>query len=119
MNQRRKTGCKGENMAAEFLLGKGYRIEERNWRFRHKEIDIIAIDQETLVIVEVKTRKIAPADYAEVLSKTKQKYLTEAAEHYIREKNVETEVRFDLILITLQGDSWKIDHLTDAFNVGL
>ena len=49
-------GNKGEDLAAEMLAEKGYVIISANWRDKHKEIDIIAMDDDTLVFVEVKTR---------------------------------------------------------------
>ncbi len=53
---RSKVGYVGEGIAANFLRKKGYRILERNFKARYGEIDIIAIDKDTLVFVEVKTR---------------------------------------------------------------
>ena len=50
------TGSKAENIAAEFLLKIGYIILHRNWRYSHKELDIVARDKNILVIVEVKSR---------------------------------------------------------------
>ena len=50
-------GFAGEDMAANLLRQKGYRILERNWRCGHLEVDIIAETDDYLVIVEVKTRK--------------------------------------------------------------
>lgn len=49
-------GQKGEEFAAEYLLAKGYKIVQRNWRTRYGELDIIAHDGDTVVAVEVKTR---------------------------------------------------------------
>ena len=56
MAKHNELGKKGEEIAAQYLSEKGYEILERNWRNRHKEIDIIAKDGNELVIVEVKTR---------------------------------------------------------------
>ena len=50
-------GRRGEEEAAGFLLGKGYSILERNWRYGHREIDIIAADRGMIVFVEVKYRR--------------------------------------------------------------
>ena len=50
-------GRLGEELAVRYLMGKGYKILERNWRTIHKEIDILAKDGKDLVVVEVKTRK--------------------------------------------------------------
>ena len=49
-------GKMGEDLAVELLIEKGYEILERNWRFRHNEVDIIARKDGLLVIAEVKTR---------------------------------------------------------------
>ena len=46
----------GEDYAADFLAAQGYRIVERNWRFGHHDIDIIASKGNEIVFVEVKTR---------------------------------------------------------------
>jgi putative endonuclease len=57
MAEHNELGEKGEELARNFLRKKGYKIIERNWRFGKDEIDIIAIDNDYLVIVEVKTRR--------------------------------------------------------------
>jgi putative endonuclease len=49
-------GRRGEDAAAAYLTGLGYRIVDRNWRCVSGEIDIVALDGTELVIVEVKTR---------------------------------------------------------------
>ena len=49
-------GMKGEEIAARYLAGKGYKILERNWRHGKDELDIIAANGEFLVVIEVKTR---------------------------------------------------------------
>ncbi|MEV7661238.1 YraN family protein [Paenarthrobacter sp. NPDC089316] len=50
-------GQNGEALAADFLAGQGMRIVDRNWRCADGEIDIVAIDGDTLVVAEVKTRR--------------------------------------------------------------
>lgn len=49
-------GKRGEDVAASFLLHKGYKILEQNFKKKHGDIDIVALDGETLVFIEVKTR---------------------------------------------------------------
>ncbi|MCD6201030.1 MAG: YraN family protein [Bacteroidales bacterium] len=109
----------GENMAVEYLLGKGYKILERNWRFGHKEIDIIARDTEKneLVMVEVKTRKgksmLLPGD---LIPLSKQRFLINAADAYIRWHAVQTDTRFDVILIYVQHNGeHTLQHIPEAF----
>jgi putative endonuclease len=57
MMKRRETGILGENLACEFLANNGYRIIEKNFRCPGGEVDIVAQQEETLVFVEVRTRR--------------------------------------------------------------
>ena len=57
MAKHNELGKLGEELAVQFLVDKGYEILEKNWRNKHKEIDIVAKDGSELVIVEVKTRE--------------------------------------------------------------
>ena len=56
MNAKDALGQQGEQLAASFLAKAGLLILDRNWRCKHGEIDIVALDGRTLVICEVKTR---------------------------------------------------------------
>ena len=55
MARHNELGKVGEELAAQFLTNKGYEILEKNWRNKHKEIDIIAKQKKVIVFVEVKT----------------------------------------------------------------
>ena len=106
----------GEELATEYLIKKGYHILERNWRSGHKEIDIIALDDTTLVVVEVKTRKsddFGDPDIA--VGITKQRMLIWAADAYIRKKKLDVDVRFDIISIVISDIEPEIEHIEDAF----
>ena len=82
-------GLYGEDLATSLLLQKGYRILERNWRCGHLEVDIIAENDEYLVIVEVKTRKSSAFGSPEFfVDMQKQRHLIRAALYYARFKNV-------------------------------
>ncbi len=112
-------GETGEEIAVKYLRNKGYRILERNWRYGHKEIDIIARDNEKneLVIVEVKTRKgrhmLPPGD---MITLSKQRFLINAADAYIRWHAIETDTRFDVILISvLKNGEHFLEHIPEAF----
>ncbi len=110
-------GKKGEDIAADYLVRKGYAIIERNWRNCHKEIDIIAKDNETLVIVEVKTRRSDMyGSPDEAVSEHKQQLLIAAANAYIEQNNLDCDTRFDIISIILPkyGEP-QIEHIEDAF----
>ncbi len=56
MADHNNNGIRGEEIAIRYLESISYKILEKNWRFRHKEIDLIAMDKKQLVIVEVKFR---------------------------------------------------------------
>lgn len=111
-------GISGEKIAIGYLKNIGFQIIETNWRWKHKEIDIIAIDNDTLVIVEVKTRKnniIANAE--SFVDKKKQKNLLIAAENYLIEKNIDYDVRFDVISVYFEKGIFKdMAHIKNAFN---
>ena len=109
-------GKMGEDLAVQYLTDKGYEILERNWRNIHKEIDIIAKDGETLVIVEVKTRK--SDDHGEpdlAVTRQKQTRLIYAANAYIFKYNLDINTRFDIISIVFKDGNPVIEHIEDAF----
>ena len=106
----------GEDIATKYLQEKGYVIVDRNWRCGHKEIDIIARDDDSLVIVEVKTRK--SNEYGDpdlAVGSDKQKMLIWAADAYVRYHNIDLDTRFDVISIVITNDNQYIEHLEDAF----
>jgi putative endonuclease len=110
------TGSKGEELATQYLLEKGFKIIERNWRYRHYEIDIIAIDRHELVIAEVRSRSeamLVPA--ADTVNLKKQRFLIQAANAYIEKTNSNLEVRFDIITIVFSKNDFKIEHIPNAF----
>ncbi len=109
-------GKLGEELAVDYLTGKGYEILERNWRNIHKEIDIIAKDGKFLVIVEVKTRQTD--EYGEpdiAVTRKKQRMLIAAANAYITRKGLDMETRFDIISIIFRDGEPVIEHIVDAF----
>jgi len=110
------SGTKGEEIATRHLLASGYQVIERNWRYRHYEIDIIAIDKKELVIVEVRSRAeatLVPA--ADTVIRKKQRFLIEAANAYINQTNALLEVRFDIITVVFKKDQFVIEHIPNAF----
>jgi len=109
-------GKKGEEIALRHIRGKGYDVKAVNWRSGRDELDIIAEYENTLIIIEVKTRK---SDYhgrpEEFVTKSKQKRIIKAANDYIERNDISTETRFDIIAILLNGGNIEIDHIEDAF----
>ena len=109
-------GKQGEELAAQYLIGKGYEILERNWRNIHKEIDIIAKDGETLVIVEVKTRQTDEYGNPDVaVTKQKQWRLISAANAYVFQNKLDINTRFDIVSIIFKSGEAVIEHIEDAF----
>ena len=109
-------GLKGEDMAVNLLLQKGYRILERNWRCGHLEVDIIAENEDYLVIVEVKTRKSATFGNPEMfVDKQKQWHLIRAAIRYAKFKCVKKEIRFDIISVINCPEFQEVNHIENAF----
>jgi len=110
-------GKKGEEMAVEFLQEEGYEIIERNWRFRHIELDIIARKGDQLIIAEVKTR--SGNTYGEpstAVDKNKQRAIIVAAEHYIYANKLDVDVRFDIISIIKGNGRTVLEHIKEAFH---
>ena len=109
-------GKLGEEIAANYLEGKGYEMVERNWRNTHKEIDIIAKDGETLVMVEVKTRQTDEYGNPDIaVTKKKQRLLIAAANAYLFKNKLDVETRFDIISIIFKDGEPVIEHIEDAF----
>ncbi|MGZ5243744.1 MAG: YraN family protein [Bacteroidia bacterium] len=111
------TGAQGEEAAANYLIRKGYTILAKNYKADRCEIDIIALDKETLVFVEVKTRKSNAYGYPEeAVTPAKQRNMVRAAEVYIEEKAWKNEIRFDIVsLIPHPQSIFSIHHICDAF----
>lgn len=110
-------GKKGEDIAFHHLLNNGYTINARNWRFNNAEIDIIATKDNVFIIVEVKTRSAAIFEEArDAITDQKIRFLTNAAEAYILENEIDQETRFDVIMIKWFGDEkYEVTHIIDAF----
>ena len=116
MAQHNELGKKGEQLAVDYLLKKGYTIEERNYRFQKAEVDIIAKLKDTLAIVEVKTRSTTDFGNPQDFVKPKQiQRLVKAVDEYVTVNELEVEVRFDIIAIVKQGKGFNIEHLENAF----
>ncbi len=109
-------GKEGERLALQFLKDKGWKILEQNWRSGHREIDIIAETGGQLIIVEVKARKsIGNERLEEHIPRSKQRYLIHAASAYLAYRNLDTGVRFDVILLTGTLGRYSIEHIENAF----
>jgi len=117
MFNKQKKGTIGEDLAVDYLTKKGYRIRQRNYRFEHGEIDIVAEDGNALVFVEVKTRR--SKEYGEpedAVTPRKREKIRSTADGYLFENNIDDkECRFDVVAIDYQQNKTEIRHLKDAF----
>lgn len=106
----------GEETAASFLQKKGYEIVERDWKSGHHDIDIVAIDEQTIVFVEVKTRRNRLfGDPEEAIDYKKRMHLQSAINHYIKSHSINNPVRFDVIsIVGTIGSTPEIDHIIDV-----
>ena len=109
-------GKLGEQKAIDFLKASGYQIVRQNYRYLKAEIDIIARQGDTLVIVEVKSRTSGfLEDISNTINPKKIKLLTMAANHFVEEMEADVEVRFDIITVIKYADRFDIEHIENAF----
>jgi len=116
MAQHNDLGKEGEVLAINYLQKNGYKIVEKNYRYKKAEVDIIAKKETVLVAVEVKTRTSGyfgnPQDF---INPKKIKLLVSAIDFYVVENDLDVEVRFDIIAIIKNKNTTKIEHIEDAF----
>lgn len=113
---RRWLGDRGERLAARHLRRAGMRVIVRNYRAPRGEVDLVARDGDTVVFVEVKTRR--RGEPAEAVTPEKQRRLTLAAMHFLkRHRLLEHAGRFDVVAIVWPepGGPPAIEHFRDAF----
>jgi len=116
MAEHNDLGKFGEELAVDFLEKNGYEILETNWVFQKAEIDIIAQKENILAIVEVKTRSSIEFGLPQDFVKPKKiQLLVKAVDAFVNERDLNIEVRFDIIAIHKEGKSFVIEHLIDAF----
>lgn len=112
-------GASGEETAANFLKENGYKIIVRNYKTKLGEIDIIAKDKDTFAFIEVKTRRSNRfGSSLEAISKVKQRQISKAALHYLKENNLlNKKARFDVVSVAYSEDRPKLDLIKDAFEL--
>ncbi|KAA1246206.1 YraN family protein [Aquimarina sp. RZ0] len=109
-------GKEGEKLAIGFLMKNGYDILEKNYRYLKSEIDIIARKDNTIVVVEVKTRSTPEFGNPQDFVKPKQiQLLVKAIDYYVISNNLDVEIRFDIVAIIKNKLGTRIEHLEDAF----
>ena len=112
-----RLGAWGERVAARHLTRCGYRIVARNYRAGGAEIDIIALDGDTLVFVEVKTRRTRDSgEAAEAVNSRKREQIKRAAALFVqREGTGERALRFDVLTVTAAGPRADLGIIKGAF----
>lgn len=111
-------GMAGEVLAAAYLKLKGYELLTSNYRFAHREIDLIMRKDGEVVFVEVKTRApdsliMAPG----AVGRRKQQFLYSVASKYIRQTRCTDNVRFDIVWVERRGNACRvIEHIENAFS---
>ena len=117
MAEHNDLGNLAEELAASFLAEKGYKILVKNFRYQRGEIDIIAEFNNQIIIVEVKARgSDIFMEPQEAVTKTKIKSLVMVADFFMKDRNLNQEVRFDIIAVLPdEKGRLQITHLEDAF----
>src|SRR5260370_28857751 len=116
---RRWFGTRSERSAARFLKRLGYRIIARNYTCPHGELDLVALDQQCLVFVEVRsTGNDDPSRPAASVDDAKQRRLTKLALHFLkRHRLLDRPARFDVLALSWPADRRVpvIEHYRNAF----
>lgn len=114
---RKGLGRLGEQLAAQALTARGYRIRERNWRCQTGELDIVAEDGGVLVVVEVKTRRGREfGSPEEAVTPTKQAKLVELAATYVQHDSWQGDWRIDVVAVELTpgGKLLRVEIIQNA-----
>ena len=117
-NRAMRLGQSGERLASDYLRKEGYEVVDRNVRRAEGEIDLVALDKDTLVFVEVKLRRPGGAGKAtEALSEAKKRRMAELAVAYSADHpDLPQALRVDLIAIDLKvdGSVGSVQHVRSA-----
>jgi putative endonuclease len=110
---RQAAGRAGEALAVEHLRAIGYTIVATNWRTRFGEIDVVARDRDTVVVVEVRSRRSAAfGTAADSVDPRKQRRLVRMAEAYLQQHAPRANARIDVVTV----DGGRLEHLIGAID---
>ena len=117
--ERLALGKLGEDLALQKIKDLGYKDIIRNYRCPLGEVDLIAMDGETLVFVEIKTRRGESIEYAkEAVNAKKRRQLSKVALAYMKSNiSGETRARFDVVAVCLPGGKPQIEVIRNAFEL--
>lgn len=115
----RAAGSWGEKVAVEAMERSGAHVIGTNVRVGNLEVDILACQDEDLIITEVKTRSDMSADPLLAVNRRKMQRLSRAAvallEKYSDERGVDYHLRFDFVLVTGSPEHYTVEHLEDRY----
>ena len=117
----RDRGFDAEKACCEFLQNQGLKLLERNYHGRRGELDLIMLDQSTVVFVEVRYRRNnAFCSAAETITASKQKKLRLTAAQYLQQETRLSNVRFDVVAMTRKvgnngANAYAFDWIKNAF----
>lgn len=113
----KQKGDIGENIAIKYLENKNLKVIEKQYRKRFGEIDIICMDNDTIVFVEVKLRKSNALGHPlESITKSKIEKIYKVADSYLRENElIDNLIRFDVVSIMLENNLYNVEHIKNAF----
>ena len=114
---RRGLGNAGEEIAARELTRRGYAIRERNWRCLEGELDLVAEHGQTLVFVEVRTRRgDSFGTPEESITPAKRAHLIASALAYLQAHSLDCDWRIDLVAIEMssRGELLRVDVIENA-----
>ena len=116
---RQDLGKKGEDVALEYLLQRGMKLLERNWRSGHKELDLVMEEEGFIRIVEVRSRNYpAQIEPLESVDMVKRKKIIQAAKGFVaanRSRIKGKEFVFDVVSILFNGELFKVEYIREAF----
>ncbi len=117
--ERLELGRYGEELALKSIQRLGYKKVVRNYTCPMGEVDLIAMDGDTLVFIEIKTRKNKPIAFAkEVVTAKKQRQLSKAALAFMKSNDCcEAKARFDVVAVSLKGGKKQIEVIKNAFEL--
>jgi putative endonuclease len=116
-DDRRALGQRGEELAAERLRQKGYRILDRNVRTRYGEIDLVALDGDCIVFVEVRALRSSLMAPEESITRRKQRRVAQLGQRYLLDHGrADAEWRADVVAIEMDRDGTpsRVEHYVSA-----
>jgi len=120
MDKRHELGRRGEDLAADHLEALGYKLVVRNHVNQLGELDMVALDGETVVVVEVKSRSRAGRPPAEAVNARKQRKLAQVAALFLKlQRWQDRPARFDVVeVVSTPGAAPVVNHIPRAFEAG-